>query len=116
MSQRETDVSKLLARLAKVISVVIAWAVPATAFAQETGDPVTGQPTDGAIGFQQSVNQKDRTNADYNDGRRLGVLLEKVKDLGNFRLLQCFMFQQFFVPFRGGDIGIDADPTALRQW
>ncbi len=67
MSQRETDVSKLLARLAKVISVIIAWAVPATAFAQETGDPVTGQPTDGAIGFQPSVTTiMDATEAFHN--------------------------------------------------
>lgn len=55
MSQRETDVSKLLARLAKVTSIFIAWAMPVAAFSQEAGERITGQPTDGAIGFQPSV-------------------------------------------------------------
>jgi len=62
MSQRETDVSNILARLAKVVFTIIAWALPATAFAQETG-----VPTPGAIGFQPSVTTiMDSTEAFHN--------------------------------------------------
>lgn len=74
MSQRETDVSKLLARLAIVISAFIAWAVPTTAFAQETGDPVTGQPTDGAIGFQPSVTTIMDSTAAFHNGLLMPII------------------------------------------
>ena len=74
MSQRETDVSSIFARLAKVTTAIIAWALPATAFAQEAGDPITGQPTDGAIGFQPSVtNIMDATIA-FHDGLLMPII------------------------------------------
>lgn len=49
MSQRETGVSKLLARLAKITSAITLGLLPTAALAQN------GQPEPGAIGLQESV-------------------------------------------------------------
>ncbi|TDQ63966.1 cytochrome c oxidase subunit 2 [Maritalea mobilis] len=49
MSQRETGVSKLLARLAKITSAITLGLLPTAAWAQN------GQPEPGAIGLQESV-------------------------------------------------------------
>jgi cytochrome c oxidase subunit 2 len=63
MSQRETDVNSIIARLAKIISTILAVLLPTAAFAQGVG-----QPVDGALGFQESVTPiMDSTTAFHND-------------------------------------------------
>ncbi|MGJ8529770.1 cytochrome c oxidase subunit II [Maritalea sp.] len=67
--------SSIFARLAKVTTAIIAWALPATAFAQTAGDPVTGQPTDGAIGFQPSVTTIMDSTAAFHDGLLMPIIV-----------------------------------------